>query len=218
MEGFLSIGFIQIPIKWIFIGLGLFGAYVTIMFRMRRVEINKKELINIMFNALFYGFIVWKLSYVLFNPVYTFANPLGIVYFNGGQKGVLLGIITAVIYMLFQSSKQKVEKRIIFDLYITGWLSGSLIYLIYLVESNHFYYFGQILLAILLLTIIATKYNEIGNPKQLRNIILIYSLGQIFLDYQSYALPFFLGFTMIQVLFIVISILIVVWNMKNAGD
>ncbi|AST90047.1 MULTISPECIES: hypothetical protein [Sutcliffiella] len=217
MEEFLIIGSIRLPIKWIFIGGALVVAYLAMNIRLSRLNLDKKPLLDTVFNALFYGFIVWKLSYVLFNPVHAFAYPLGILYFDGGQKGMLLGILICFIYIYFQSTKQSIGIVTYVNLTFSGWLAGSATYFIYLFHTNYFYYSGQIFLAGWLLFVMS-KNKEVDLGKELSNSLLIYSLGQIFLGYLTQIKPVIFGFTNLQIGFILLALLMLIVQKWKRGE
>lgn len=40
-------------------------------------------------NVAFCALVVWKFSVIIFNPVSVFKNPYYILYFTGGERGVL---------------------------------------------------------------------------------------------------------------------------------
>lgn len=49
--------------------------------------------------------LIWKLSIALFSFQMVFANPLSLLYFNGGLKGYWLGIAAALVYLLFAEKR-----------------------------------------------------------------------------------------------------------------
>lgn len=51
-------------------------------------------------------FLVWKLSYVLFNFDLFVKTPLSIIFFNGGTKGHYLALAILAVYLLFIAWKK----------------------------------------------------------------------------------------------------------------
>lgn len=51
-------------------------------------------------------FLVWKLSYILFNFELFMETPLSIIFFNGGTKGHFLALTILAVYLLFIAGKK----------------------------------------------------------------------------------------------------------------
>lgn len=51
-------------------------------------------------------FLVWKLSYILFNFELFLETPLSIIFFNGGTKGHFLALAILAVYLLFIAGKK----------------------------------------------------------------------------------------------------------------
>lgn len=104
MDSTWSVGPFVIQEKW-----GLYAASAAISYVMLRTFVKKKKLDAHVFDVLWNGFfiflIVWKISYALFHPLHTFQHPLSLLYFSGGDKGVILGIIAATAYFAWKSSR-----------------------------------------------------------------------------------------------------------------
>lgn len=56
--------------------------------------------------ASFIYFLVWKLSYIVFNLNMFLDMPLSIVYFNGGTKGHFFALVILSVYLLFFALKK----------------------------------------------------------------------------------------------------------------
>ncbi|WP_216828484.1 prolipoprotein diacylglyceryl transferase [Alkalihalobacterium elongatum] len=215
MEPYFSIGQIQLPTKWIFIGFSFMAAYIAMKFRLKNRNLNEKLLIDSPFNVVLIAWIVWKLSYILFHPVYAFTNPLGILYFNGGQRGIVLALIVGGIYLYYQSKKHRMSLTLYIDLLLTGFIAGSIIFYTYQDQHSNMFHAGQIGLALFLLVTIYISIKKLGDWQRLSTIILIYSLGQFFLQYFTNHLTVFLTFTFGQVIFFFIIILTLVFKRKG---
>lgn len=217
MEELLSIGPIRLSIKWIYIVIGLVFAYYLVTFRVKKAGLNI-QIVETIVNSLFYGLIIWKLSYVLFYPTYAFRYPVGILYFHGGQKGFYLAVIIVLLYMTYNAFKEKVSVFTYLDLYFHGWLVVSFAYFIYMLEQNIIYYTGQIFLAMVLFLIIALKGKQLGNRLFLNSVILVYVLFQILLQYYSNAPVTYFSFTTLQVILVIIALLTIVIRVKLEKD
>ena len=73
------------------------------------VSIKKKALDIRMLDALWNGFfvflMVWKASYALFHPINVIQHPMSLLYFTGGDKGVMLGVISVLLYFFWKSKR-----------------------------------------------------------------------------------------------------------------
>lgn len=58
-------------------------------------------------NALGNGFILWKFSLLFFEPREALANPLSLLYFSGGQRGVWLGALVGIIYLIYRGYRNR---------------------------------------------------------------------------------------------------------------
>ncbi|OCA89071.1 hypothetical protein [Pseudobacillus wudalianchiensis] len=69
----------------------------------------KKEryILDIYVNAIFLFVAVWKASVLLFSFAIVKQAPLSILYFNGGWKGIWLGLIAVGIYVVRRCRKEK---------------------------------------------------------------------------------------------------------------
>lgn len=85
--------------------------------------IEKEKVKEWYWNAFFYYFLIWKLSYILFHFNLFIRNPLSSLYFNGGVKGHFLALIIISFYLLFFSGKKysfknrEVEKLLLFFIF-----------------------------------------------------------------------------------------------------
>ncbi|MFD1708314.1 hypothetical protein ACFSCZ_16480 [Siminovitchia sediminis] len=97
---FFQVGSIAIPTIWIAAFVALF---IAAMFN--RIVTGKKAG-DWYWNGFFYYFILWKLSYVVFNLNLFLDMPMSILYFNGGTKGHIFALVILSIYMLIFASKR----------------------------------------------------------------------------------------------------------------
>ncbi|MBU8908717.1 prolipoprotein diacylglyceryl transferase family protein [Desertibacillus haloalkaliphilus] len=216
MGEYLELGQIRLPVQWVFIGLGLLIAYLVINSRVKKTDLNNKHVVDGLFNALFYGFIVWKLSYVLFYPIYAFTYPVGILYFDGGRRGVLLALLVGIVYIYRYARKRQIGLLPYSELIMAGGFAASAVYFIHVTVMNPLFYVGQIMLALGLLVVIY-KEQQVGQVKTISNVALMYSLAQLFLHYFSQQPPLFLGLTAWQLIFAIVAVVIIILQQKGEG-
>ncbi len=95
----VSVGPVSIPVSW----AAIVSAFlITGMF----LFITRKKAASDWYGDAVFTFIVtWKLSVVIFHLKTIIANPMNIIYFNGGVKGYGLGIAGALLYTIFSKKR-----------------------------------------------------------------------------------------------------------------
>ncbi len=103
---FLTIGNISIPQIWVAFLLASFLSPLVIRI------IERNSIGSWYWNVLLIYFISWKFSYTLFNFDMFLDMPLSVIYFNGGDRGHILALITITIYLALIAFKKhpKVHK------------------------------------------------------------------------------------------------------------
>ncbi|MDM5315198.1 TlpA disulfide reductase family protein [Fictibacillus sp. b24] len=127
MENYLSIGSFPVKMVWLAILGSALIAYGIISLKLRK-ETDKKQLLDVLSNAVVLYWLVWKISYAVLHPLLIVKQPLNILYFNGGETGLVLGIIVAVVYLLWTSGKQELDRSRVF---YTGILALTLFFSFY---------------------------------------------------------------------------------------
>ncbi|MBS4200361.1 hypothetical protein KHA93_12035 [Bacillus sp. FJAT-49732] len=107
-----TIGTLSFPASWVSILSAFILAGVFLSLRKR------KDTANWYGNVVFTFIITWKLSVILFQFKMILANPLSILYFNGGIKGFWLGVATAIVYTYFYVKNNEVR----IEEFVQAWL------------------------------------------------------------------------------------------------
>ena len=112
---YFHFGNLTIPAVWLAAPLALFIASLL----HRTIAGNKVG--DWYWNGFFLYFVVWKLSYILFNLNMFLDMPLSVLYFNGGTKGHILALAALSFYLLVIAVKKHPgvykESTVIFLLY-----------------------------------------------------------------------------------------------------
>lgn len=98
LESF-TIGSVEIPSLYIAFLLAMVISYLMVW-----GSDEKKKLFSHWLNGAVILFLVYKLAYIPFNWNSFVESPLNVLYENGGQWGVLIGLIVMFIYMIYHSS------------------------------------------------------------------------------------------------------------------
>ena len=206
MQDFMEIGPIMIPIHWVYWGLSSIAGYVMIVWRLQGASLHKKKLIDTIMNGFIIAFISWKFSYLLLHPVYAFSNPISILYFDGGAKGVVIGLFTATFYVAYQSFKQNISYGIYLELIFVGLLGWSVIYHFLHMWSDLTYNILQVMVGLSLLTYLY-KY-KIGQYKIISTFIIIFCMIQILFQYFTNSVSFLFHLTLWQFIYLLVILII----------
>lgn len=114
--GAFLLGPLLIKYDWVLILLAGILSYFVVGKVLNKEEDFKKDFINDMINAVLIGFFTYKFSSVLFQTENIINNPMEILYFSGGTKGLVLGLILALAYIAWRIRKSRYR--------VQSWLSG----------------------------------------------------------------------------------------------
>ncbi|MDR7073050.1 TlpA disulfide reductase family protein [Fictibacillus barbaricus] len=113
------IGSFPLKAVWLAIlGSALVG-YGIIAFKLKNQD-DKKQLLEVMSNAIVLFWLVWKFSYAFLHPLLLIKHPVNLLYFNGGETGIAIGIISAVLYLLRSARKRDLDRSRIFYCVVLG--------------------------------------------------------------------------------------------------
>lgn len=90
----IQIGNITISVIWVAVFIAFLIASLILRF-------FRKSGGDWLWNGFFLYFLVWKLSYGLFNLSFVLENPISLLYFDGGIKGHFLGLLLLGGYLFF---------------------------------------------------------------------------------------------------------------------
>lgn len=116
--------------KWIIFGIAIVIGFVFLKLWLLRSQKREsgKQLFDMALNSVFWGFLIWKGSLLLLDPKLMIESPMSLVYFTGGTKGLILGILGTLIYFVLKARKLKIANLIILQsivVFVFAALSGS---------------------------------------------------------------------------------------------
>ncbi|MBN1686573.1 MAG: hypothetical protein JW852_07945 [Spirochaetales bacterium] len=91
--------------------LALAGTYAAIRWMFRRDKAGQKWAADLVFNAFFIFFIVWKLSPAVFQFSQVVRQPSALLFLTGGTAGIITGAAAAVIYMTVKFLRARARAR-----------------------------------------------------------------------------------------------------------
>ncbi|WP_416826533.1 redoxin domain-containing protein [Ectobacillus polymachus] len=83
---------------------------VLYFFGTKALKIERK-IMDLLFNSLLYGLLIWKFSYVILHPQTVFNNPIRILFFNGGTAGIGIATAFVIIYSWLGIKKANISFR-----------------------------------------------------------------------------------------------------------
>lgn len=221
----LQLGPFLINIEILIFILSAFAGYMAMKFRLSKADV-KGDISGKFFVALILGFFVWKFSIVLFDPISTFQQPLSLLYFNGGNKGIGLAVVITTIFLGIRTRMDGTSIMMNLDILGTGWIVSSSVYhllLIFTDSTNLLYNSLYISLNIGFAIFLYKKKEAVGNSVVINQFIVWISLGMIGILFTKDGRELFiLGFTKEQILFFVVFIIFyivdIVMNKEKGGS
>ncbi|QOR68673.1 hypothetical protein IM538_11445 [Cytobacillus suaedae] len=124
----ITIGPFLIKNVWIVIFIAGLISYIVMEIRIRKFPELQPSLLNEMGNGLVICLLIYKFSIVLFRPSILFTNPQGILFFTGGTKGLVLGLLICFLYLGWQIKKRKLKVKNVIDVLGFGLLTSLVTY------------------------------------------------------------------------------------------
>lgn len=104
--GTISFGPLMLRADLLIFLLSAMIGYIVLMIKLRGSEAGG-WIKDTYVNAVGIGFFLWKFSMLFFDPQAALSNPLSLLYFSGGQRGLGLGIIGGVAYLIYRSYRSR---------------------------------------------------------------------------------------------------------------
>lgn len=197
----------------------VFGAagWLVLRYYLRNMA-EWRVVLSIVSNAFWLWVIVWKLSYLIFQPLEVIQRPLVLLYFDGGERGAWIASLLTASYIWMKAKKLKgcvPSWADIITLYLfAGWSAYQMLWFIFGGEPGWVHaasgiLSGTFLLLLLLPSLRGTKTNSVKS--------LVYavwfSIGQVLL---GFCIPgrtiLLLSFSNQQLLFLLIAVALIGWN------
>lgn len=180
--------------------------FIVLRIRLRDRE-ESSFILDTYVNALIIGFVVWKFSMIVFDPIRTIQNPLSLLYFTGGDKGILLGTALALLYIGFRLNQNKLWIIPLLKASILAYLAGAFTRCLFLWlwdESLWIVGLMNVILQGVFLVLVWMKYD--GSIRVFNSLALWYSIGSVlipFFDPNRYTVV--AGFNSVQITFGIVA-------------
>lgn len=211
MSETLQVGPFLLKTHWLVVALSALAGYFVMRYRLKAAGYLDNRIFETVENSFIIALMVWKFSLLLFNPVSVVTNPLALLYFSSGERGIWLAAVVAIYYFYQRAQKDKVSVWVYGDLLAAGFLAATAVYYsIDLVGNKPLVWVdgSEIIIALLILQSILRRSKIIGEPDYLNQVLLWFSLGQVatlFLD--PLKLNYWWGFSQEQLLYLSLAVL-----------
>lgn len=123
----IDFGFIQIYWYSLLILLAILSSSIIIYFEIKKRKIDQDFFINLLFNAVIFGFIGARAYYVVFNLDYYLKYPIEILEIWNGGLAIHGGLLFGGIFTLIYCKKYKQNALKILDIIVVGLILGQAI-------------------------------------------------------------------------------------------
>lgn len=79
-------------------------------------------------NAIVIWVISWKLSVLLFEPRSVLTNPMSLLYYNGGNRGIWVAVLLSCLYLWYAVRKERMDKVLYIDSLLVSLIGGYAVY------------------------------------------------------------------------------------------
>lgn len=124
----ITIGPFLIKNLWIVLFIAGLLSYIVMEIRVRKYPELQTSLLNEVGNGLVICLLIYKFSLVLFRPSILFTNPIGILFFTGGTRGLLLGGASGFLYLVWNVRKKGFKVRNVMDVLTFGMITMLVTY------------------------------------------------------------------------------------------
>jgi peroxiredoxin len=127
--------------KWIVLGIAVVIGFIFLKVWLLRSQKKEpgKQLFDLVINSVIWGFLIWKGSLLLLEPKLIIESPLSLLYFTGGTKGLILGTLGALIYLIFKARKLEITNLMVLQstlVFAFAVMSGSFLLNLFLNEDK----------------------------------------------------------------------------------
>jgi hypothetical protein len=202
-------GPLLIKYNWIAMAFSALAAYIAMKYWLKEKRDLSKPILEDITNVFLWAFLIWKFSVIIFNPVAVLNNPSYILYFTGGERGILLSAIVVLIFVSIQSYKRRITFWMYAAVLGAGLLSYKIFYSLFQlifndpIPSSFLYDLSQIILASVLLIWMYSRKEHFEKPQEINQLILWFSIGQILSGFfKSFSVVVFLGLSSEQLVYL----------------
>lgn len=192
--------------------VSLLAAFAAVRLRLRNDPAQRKAILDTMSGSLLLAFLVWKFSYVLFHPAQALAQPVSLLYFSGGGRGVWLALLAVAAYLSVQIRRRHIPVPVFANAIAAGGLSfwGVGHALTWGMERLDGWYYGQqtAIAAVFWLWLNRRKDDRAAGMAFWLELLLWFGISQVYVSFFSRThTPYWAGLSKEQLLYYLFSVL-----------
>lgn len=133
MNDTLFLGPLIIPVRLLLLVLSGAAGYAALRYRLYRTGADaeeRKSLLDPLGHVLFAGLILWKFSPLLLDTRFVLDHPLSLLYFTGGNQGLLLAALYAAGALAYRTWKNGLPGWLFPDALLTCLSGGAGVYML----------------------------------------------------------------------------------------
>ncbi|GAA0134364.1 hypothetical protein YSY43_12040 [Paenibacillus sp. YSY-4.3] len=161
--------------------------------------------------ALGIGFFLWKFSMLIFDPLEALSNPLSLLYFSGGQRGLWLGALGGMAYLVYKAYRNRPFVQLLIRSLVLAYAAVQTVRFTMLFLWEGTLGWELPLCALLSLVLWIAAWLKFESPlRSFMPIALWYSIGSAvipFLEENRYVV--WLGFSLEQLLFVLLAVFLI---------
>ncbi|AZU62067.1 hypothetical protein [Neobacillus mesonae] len=183
----IQIGSFAILLKWLLLGSAVIVGLSIMWLWLRRTQKRElhKKIMDLLYNSLFSGFVIWKVSLIFLEPSLVIKSPFSLLYFTGGRTGLVLAIIGSILFFLIQGKKTNTPNLLNLQSGFIFSFSVVSVYhifaLIFLNENNINHYALGLLIA--LIVMIFYFKTHLLTQQRIFSIVILFSFLSLFLSF-----------------------------------
>jgi hypothetical protein len=214
----LNIGPFMLNTELLLFFLSALVGFILFRIRLGQTESDHQTLKETIITAFVLAMFVWKFSVILFDPVTSLRSPLSLLYFNGGDRGVLLAVLAAVIYGWNRLRRSRIPVGVGIELALVAVLGGygfNHLLLSYLESWQLTFHLASAVIPLILVGWIF-KHKHLGTAQVWSQSILWFSIGHVFSSFmETNRIVLWRGFSLQQLVWLAMSLLAAGWAWKT---
>lgn len=124
----LFLGPLIVPVRLLVLAVAALIGYAALRFRLQLSNADadaRKRVLDPLGHAFFAGLIIWKFSPLLLDTRFVLEHPLSLLYFSGGQTGLLLAAAYAAVWLAYTTWRRKLPMLYFADAAMTLLFAGG---------------------------------------------------------------------------------------------
>jgi len=131
LNDILFLGPLLVPVRLLLLGVAALAGYAALRYRLHRIDADadqRKRILDPLGHVSFAGLLIWKFSPLVLDTRFVLEHPLSLLYYSGGNRGLLLAAIYAAAALGYKTWKNKLPALLFPDGALTFALAAGGVY------------------------------------------------------------------------------------------